>query len=152
MTERTQPKGEYEQSMTIHASADDIFDLVADVRNMPMYLPTTKRAEPQPGDRVLVQGEAEGHPYSADGFLRADRDRHTLEWGADEHNYAGRLEIQPQGQDASTVTVHLSFRQYPGEGHGPSDEDIQEGLVKALQSIENLVTGRGGKVEPNAAT
>jgi hypothetical protein len=152
MTERAQPKGEYEQSMTIHASPDAIFDFVADVHNMPKYLPTTNWAEPQRGERVLVQGEAAGHPYSADGYLRADRDRHTLEWGADEHDYAGRLEIRPQGQNASTVTVHLSFKQYPGGGHGPSDEDIQEGLVKALQSIENLVTGSGGKVEPRAAT
>lgn len=154
MTEQTQLPGEFEQSMTIHAPPDAIFDFVADVRNMPKYLPTTRRAAPEQGDHVRVQGEAAGHPYDADGFLRVDRDRRRMEWGSDEHDYEGRLEITPQGSQASQVTVHLTFRsQLPGAdvAHGPSRADIEEGIRAALESIERQVTGRGGKVEPQTA-
>ena len=68
-------------------------------------------------------------------------------------------------KDASSMTVHLSFSggppggqgEAPGEGSGdeaPNREQIQEGLVKALESIKNFVEeGRsGGKEEPSAAT
>ncbi len=61
------------------------------------------------------------------------------------------------------MTVHLSFSGGPpsSEGddpatseEGPNPEQIQEGLVKALESIKNFVEeGRsGGKEEPSAAT
>lgn len=155
MTEHAQLPTEFEQSMTIHASPDAIFDFVTDVRNMPAYLPTARRAEPQQGDHVRVQGEAAGHPYDADGYIRTDPARYTMEWGADEHDYAGRLHITPEGSGASNVTVRLVFKgQLPGagSGHEPSRADIEAGIRAALQSIENHVTGRGGKTEPPTAT
>jgi uncharacterized protein YndB with AHSA1/START domain len=54
-------KGEYEESLTMRAPADRVFDFIADVRNLPKYLPTTKDAQSQGGERVHVQGEAQGH-------------------------------------------------------------------------------------------
>jgi uncharacterized protein YndB with AHSA1/START domain len=154
MTERKQAAREFEERTIIRAAPDAVFDFVADVRNMPRYLPTTRYAEPQEGDRVRVQGEAAGHGYDADGFLRAHRQRRRLEWGSDEHNYSGHLDVRPHGDDASEVAVHLSFQSYPqgaAHQHGPSDADIREGLRRALRSIEHLVTGTGGKEESGAA-
>ena len=143
---------EFEHSLTVQASGEEVFDFVADVRNMPRYLPTTRSAEPQGRDRVRMQGEAKGHAYDADGYLRQDRQKLRLEWGADERHYSGWLQVKPQG-DASQVTVHLTFREQPGKGgYTASDSDINEGLIKSLESIRNLVEGRGGKVEPAAAT
>lgn len=150
MTQHESIKGQYEESMSIPASAERIFDFVSDVQNLPKYLPTTKRAEPQSEDRVRVQGEVMGHHYDADGFLRADRDTMSLEWGADEHYYAGQLHIMPNGDSASNVTVRLTFRNPPpgaNEHEGPSEADIRDGMRRALQSIENQVTGQGGKDE-----
>lgn len=72
MTQMEQQR-EYVQSMTIHASPDMIFAFVSDVRNLPSYLPTTKEAAPQDGERVWVHGSAHGHEYEADGFLRPNR-------------------------------------------------------------------------------
>jgi uncharacterized protein YndB with AHSA1/START domain len=145
---------EYEHTATINASPDDVFVFVSDVRNLPQYLPTTKSAQPQAGERVRVQGEAQGHQYDSDGYFRADQTSYRLEWGADERYYSGWLTIN--GQDsASEVTVHLSLRGTPpgaDESERPSDEAIQEGLEASLRSIQNIVEGKGGKVEPSAAT
>ena len=155
---------EFEHSTTIDASPDEVYAFMSKVENLPKYLPTTHAAQPQPGERVRVQGEAQGHPYDADGYFRQDRAAHRIEWGADEQYYSGWLQVEEQSS-GSSMTVHLSFSGGPPAGageapgdasgdEGPSSEQIQEGLVTALESIKNFVEeGRsGGKVEPSAAT
>lgn len=154
---------EFDHSTTINASPDEVYAFMSQVENLPKYLPTTHAAQPQEGERVRVQGEAQGHEYDADGFFRKDEANHRIEWGADEQYYSGHLEVTGQG-DGSSMSVHLSFSGGPpaGEGDAPNDdsseapnrEQIQEGLVKALESIKNFVEkGRsGGKEEPSAAT
>lgn len=153
---------EYEDSLVVEAAPEAVFDFVSDIRNMPQYLPTTHHAEPQGGgERVRVQGEASGHPYDSDGWLRVDRTEFRMEWGSDGENlYTGWLEID-EGTDAESclVTVHLSFQPKPNQSErmaeqagGDRDLAIQRGLEAALQSIKNLCEGRGGKVEPPQAT
>ncbi|CAA9506731.1 MAG: hypothetical protein AVDCRST_MAG62-277 [uncultured Sphingomonas sp.] len=58
------PRGEYEDSVTVDADASAVFDFVSDVRNLPKYLPTTKDAQTQGEGRVRVQGEAQGNRYN----------------------------------------------------------------------------------------
>ncbi len=151
---------EYEHSLSVQASPDAVFRFVSDIRNLPRYLPTTHQAEAQGEGRVRVRGEAGGHAYDSDGYFRADATKHRLEWGSDgENNYSGWLQIE-EGRDggASNVTVHLSFAPRPDlaqrmdEQTGDHDRTIQQGLEAALLSIQNQVEGRGGKVEPEAAT
>ena len=146
---------EFEHSTTIAASPDEVYAFMSKVENLPKYLPTTHAAQPQEGERVRVQGEAQGHKYDSDGYLRRDPQAKRLEWGADEGYYSGWLQVSEAGAGASAVTVHISLRDKPpgaDQSGGPSDEQINEGLLKGLQSIQNHVEGRGGKVEPSAAT
>ena len=105
--------GEYEQTMTMRASPEQVLDFVADIGNMPSYLPTTKSAQPQGADRVRVQGEAMGHKYDSDGYLRRDAGANRLEWGADEGYYSGWLEARDGGDGGAQVTVHISLRGAP---------------------------------------
>ncbi len=147
--------GEFESSLTIQATPDAIFDFVADIGNLPKYLPTTHNAQSQGNDRVRVQGEANEHKYDADGYLRPDAAKKRLEWGADEGYYSGWLQIENVSDTASQVTVHISLRGNPpgsDPNQKPPDGKIQEGLHTALASIQNQVEGQGGKVEPSAAT
>ena len=145
---------EFEHSLTMRASADQVFDFIADVRNMPRYLPTTKSAQPQGDDRVRLPGEARGHRYDADGWVRRLADRNRLEWGADEGYYSGWLEAREDGDGQTRVTVHLRIDGAPpgaGEHYAPP-ERVREGLEAGLRSIQQQVEGTGGKVEPSAAT
>ena len=148
------PLGEYEATLRIDASSDEVFAFVSDVRNLPKYLPTTKDAQSQGTDRVRVQGEADGHRYDSDGYLRPDAEAKRLEWGADEGYYSGWMQMTGDG-DRSEVTVHISLRRKPpgaSDDGGPSRSEAQEGLQKGLESIKNHVEGHGGKEEPAAAT
>lgn len=152
---------EYSGTHRIQAPADQVFEYVSDVRNLPKYLPTTKSAQPQGEDRVQVQGEAQGHQYNADGYFRKDEAGHRLEWGSDgEINYSGTLEVRDAGGGASEVTVKLRFEPSPRQAvnnnqaqadHAPNDQQIQDGINAALQSIQNTIEGQGGKVEPASA-
>lgn len=146
--------GEYESVMTMQASPQDVFDFVADIGNMPKYMPTTKSAQSQGEDRVRVQGEANHRSYDSDGYLRRDADNTRLDWGADEGYYSGWMQVEPQGS-GSKVTVHISLRGTPpgaDPNQAPPSGQIQEGLDKALQSIQNHVEGKGGKEESSAET
>lgn len=138
--------GEFDESMTIDAPAERVFDFVSDVQNLPKYLPTTRNAMMQQGDRVRVQGRVVGQDYDSDGYLRKDREHMRLEWGADERYYKGHLEVKPRGERASEVRVHLSFRG-GGTGPGPTADEVRHGIRDALQSIQNEVTGRAGTQE-----
>jgi uncharacterized protein YndB with AHSA1/START domain len=148
---------EYEHTQTMLASPDEVFAFVSDVRNLPRYLPTTKSAQPQDEGRVRVQGEANGRPYDSDGYFRADPMARRLEWGADEPGrYSGWLAVSGE-QSASEVTVHLSFGPASDlperiDENSPGERPIQQGLEASLASIQNLVEGQGGNVEPPAAT
>ena len=155
---------EFEHTTSIDASADRVWSFVSDVSNLPKYLPTTHSAEPQQGERVRVQGEAQGHDYDSDGYFKQDKENYRLEWGADEDYYKGWLELKEDG-NSSDMTVHLTFTGAPphGEGDPPGDntserapdrDDIQEGLVSALESIKNFVEGDrpDTKDESRAAT
>ena len=136
----------------MEASPDAVYDFVADIRNFPKYMPTTKSAQSQGEGRVRVQGEAHGHKYDGDGYLRRNSDTNRMEWGADEGYYNGWLEAKPEG-DSSMVTVQISFRGAPpgsDPDNAPPPEEVDDALKKALESIRNFVQGEGGKVKPEA--
>ncbi len=148
----------FEQSQTVGAAPDAVFAFVSDVRNLPKYMPTTHSAEPQEGERVRVKGEAQGHAYDSDGYFRVDKSARRMEWGSDgEMNYSGWLRVEEAGSDASQVTVHISMSPPPEmvdamKEQGGHDKVVNDGIQKSLQSIANIMEGKGGKVEPEAAT
>ncbi len=145
---------DFESSLSMSASPEQVFDFIADISNLPKYLPTTKAAQSQGEGRVRVQGEANGHSYDGDGYLRPDKGALRMEWGADEGYYNGWMQVEPNG-DGSKITVHIAFKGTPpgrSEEDAPPPEQVQEGLDKSLKSIQNFVEGKGGKEEPSAAT
>lgn len=147
---------EFEHSMPIDASPDEVYAFVAKVENLPRYLPTTRGVQPQQGERVRVQGKAQGRAYDADSFFLLDRDHYRVEWGVNKGYYAGWLQVNGQG-DYSTITVHLLFSDIPPTEQGdeaPDEAQIHKAMVGALESIKNFVEQghNGGKEESNAGT
>ena len=137
---------QYKQSIRIPASPDTVFDFVADVRNLSLYLPEMHKVQRQSNEQVRVQGEAEGQPFASEGFLHADRANYRLEWGAEEQGYSGHLKIQPQ-DDQSLVTVHLHIDQNAVSAEQPSDDELQQSLVDALEMLRSEITGEGEVTE-----
>jgi hypothetical protein len=147
---------EYERSRLVQASPDDVFAFVADAGNLAAFLPTVDAVEAQAEDRVLVRGETRGNDYEDDGWFRVDENRRRLEWGAAERDYSGWLTVS--GEDGgSQVVAHLSLPPHVTESGRPitgelddGSDPIEQSLEAALDSLRNLMEGRGGKEEPAA--
>lgn len=144
---------EYEHATTVQASPETVFAFVSDVHNLPRYLPTVHNAMPAAGGKVRVQGEAQGHPYDDDGYLRVDQASRRMEWGSDgEDDYSGWLTVTGDDAMRATVTVHLAFGEQTGdEQQIPNqDERIERGLREALDAIRQEVEQQGGSMERSA--
>ncbi|MBV9735967.1 MAG: SRPBCC family protein [Acidisphaera sp.] len=142
---------DYTDSIDVHAPADAVFRFVSDVKNLPRYLPTVHQAKAQGGERVALDGEANGHPYHSDGWFKAEPDARRLRWGSDgENDYSGQLEVAAAG-NASKVTCTLRFSPKPEVAQqmqrlqGGRDAAIRDGLKASLVSIKQLCEGTGGK-------
>lgn len=137
---------DYQHSITVNASAEDTFRFVSDLDNLPQYLPTVERVQRIGGDRIQTEGNAHGHRYNQDGRFHADYTAKRMEWGSDgDKDYRGWLQVSGD-QATCTVTVSLHFGEGAGAGNDPGQR-IHDGLVHTLQSIQNIMEGKGGKVD-----
>ena len=144
---------DFNSSVSVNASPEDVFAFVSDVSNLPKYLPTVKNVHTLDGDRIAVQGRAGDDTYNQDGFFRASGGN-RLEWGSDgDKDYHGAMDIS--GDDGmTTVSVMLHLNPPPqdaGQIEENAGEDwksqMQEGVERCLQSIKNHLEGTGGKDE-----
>lgn len=147
---------EYERSRLVQASPDDVFAFVSDVGNLATFVPTVSAVEPREGERVRIRGTIHDRTFVDEGWFHVEEGRRRVEWGTDEHDYAGWLSVA--GDNGGTqVVAHLSLAPYvtpsgaPISGELPQGSDmIDESLEAALDSLRNLLEGRGGKEEPAA--
>lgn len=157
--ETTVSTTEFEQSITVAAPADDIFDFVSDVKNVPQYLPTVKNAQPQQGERIRTQGQVGDRSYDSDGHFQVDKQARRLDWGSDgENDYSGWLEVQSESGSQSLVLVHIHYAPKPevvqrmverSPDHS-FESAMNEGISKTLESIKSICESKGGKKEIEA--
>lgn len=149
---------EYQQRNTIYRSADEVFDWLSRVENLPHYLPPVKEAwlegpaaAGKPGQRVKMNVEVPGlYDTEGEGYFHADEEARRLEWGAEfSRDYSGWLTVEESAEKECVVTAHLSFgpRSVEGEVQEESGRDrdpMAEGVSNTLESIRRqLEEGRG---------
>ena len=144
---------DYERTTTIDAPAEDLFEYLSKVENLPNYMDRMTSAKNLPGDEVEVEakvepqdvGGADGgeRTVGGDAWFTIDADHMKLAWGAEgPHDYKGELEVTPDGA-ASRVTVRL---------HTTHDaEGIDDGIEQTLANIQRI-TGSDGGLNPGAST
>lgn len=146
---------DFNGSLTVAAPPSAVFDFVSKVGNLPQYLPTVKQAESAGPDRIRVTSVIEDESRTQDGFFRVATPGRRLEWGSDgDKDYHGSMDLAEAGQGQTNVTVQLHLNPPPqkaGEIEQRSGESfesqMQEGVERCLQSIKNIVEGKGGKSE-----
>jgi uncharacterized membrane protein len=146
---------DYERSTTVDAPADDLFEYLSKVENLPQYFDRMTSARNLPGDEVEVEAKVEpGDAGSSEGdaertvageaWFRIDADHRTLTWGSEgPHDYHGALEVTPSGEAASTVTVRLHTTDQA--------EGIEDGIDETLANIQRIA-GTSGELNPGAGT
>ncbi len=144
---------DYERSTIVDAPADELFEYLSKVENLPTYFDRLTSARNLPGDEVEVEATTEpgdagagepGRTVGGDAWFRIDADSKTLTWGSEgPHDYKGQLQVTPAGDAASTVTVTLHTT-HQAEG-------IEDGIEQTLANIANLA-GSDGRLNAGAGT
>ncbi len=144
---------DYERTTTIDAPAEDLFEYLSKVENLPNYMDRMTSAKNLPGDEVAVEAKVEPQDVGGsdggertvggDAWFTIDADHMKLAWGAEgPHDYSGELEVTPDGA-ASQVTVRLhTTHDAPG---------IDDGIEQTLANIARIA-GTEGALNPGTST
>ncbi|WP_327676670.1 SRPBCC family protein [Streptomyces sp. NBC_00467] len=131
--------GDYDNAITVSVPPSRLFAYLADVENLPRYMPRLTAAHPHHGDRVTVTAhiDPEGAPeqdVTSEAWIRVLEQGKTLEWGAPgPHEYHGRLHVgRGESADTSRLSVELHTERTEGD-------EIDEGLREALRGIKAAV-------------
>lgn len=142
---------EYTDQIAVSASPDAVFRFVSNINNLPKYLPTVHEAHSQPNQRVEVDGKANGHAYSSEGWFKVDQSGRSMSWGSDgENDYSGKMTVSGDGS-GSKVECSLRFtptaeiKASMDENQGGPSAAMTDGLRASLASIKDICEGTGGK-------
>jgi carbon monoxide dehydrogenase subunit G len=134
---------EYTGRIEVARSPAEVFAFLADIRNMPSYLPTVRKVGPLGPDRVAVEGEAEGHTYHDEGWLKVEAEAHRMRWGTQEDSdYHGELRVRDAGNGHAEVEVTLNHSPTGAQARrmqersGSVGHDMRRSLQRALGSIK----------------
>jgi len=155
---------DYERSATVDAPADELFEYLSTVENLPAYMDRMTSVRSLPGDEVEVEARLQpadagsdgasddgsgsgsdtgGRTVAGDAWFTIDADTKTLHWGSEgPHDYHGELQVTGDGV-TSTVTVRLHTL-HEAEG-------IDQGIEQTLSNIQRLA-GSEGELNPGAGT
>ncbi|MFE6709908.1 SRPBCC family protein [Streptomyces sp. NPDC057695] len=131
--------GNYDKAITVAISPERLFSYLADVQNLPRYMPRLTSARPHDGDHVTVTAHIEppGAPeqdVTSDAWIHVLEEGKSLEWGAPgPHDYRGRLHVSPGADpEHSRLTVELHTERTEGD-------QVDDGLQEALRGIKHAV-------------
>jgi hypothetical protein len=121
---------DYEQTGTVTADPDTLFDYLADVEHLPDFLPVVTEAEQVGPERAVVTTDIHGDEHEAEGWLRVDGLERRMEWGTPEAGYHGWLQVDHTEQPGhSVVTIHVTQSR---------ESDADDDLLEALDNIRRL--------------
>ena len=119
---------EHEHTQHVAAAPDLVFAALADVSNLPRYVPQVTAAEPIEGDRIRVQARYEGHTQEGEAWFRTDEGRRRIEWGAPGGDYRGWIEVD-EDERGSRLTLFLAT------SHGDAPDSEVMGTLDAIRRL-----------------
>ena len=143
------PMGDYTGRITINRPAEEAFGFLADVANMPRYLPSVREARAEAPGRILLLGEAEGRAWQAEGWIEIDAQRRQMRWGSDSLvYYKGELQVTGEG-DRCQIELGLHLVPLPhvaqrmAQQAGSVEAGLKQALERTMESIRQAVEGGG---------
>ena len=119
---------DHEHTEHIAASPDAVYAAIADVRNLPRFVPQITGARESGDDLVEIDARYHGHEQHGEAGFHTNAERRRIEWDTPS-GYHGWMQVDGDG-DASRLTLFLSTR------HGAEhDHDV----AATLDAIRMLV-------------
>ena len=120
---------QHEHTEHVAAPADAVYAAIADLSNLPRFVPQMTAARRAAGDRVEVDARYDGHEQHGEASFRADAGERRIEWSAPS-GYHGWMKVDADG-DGSRLTLFLETR------HGTErDHDISATLDAIRMLVE----------------
>jgi uncharacterized protein YndB with AHSA1/START domain len=131
---------EFEAERRMAATADRVFEVVADLDRVDEWVPDGIRVRPTPDGEVAASLDGRGSVVS--GLVRVRPEQLRLEWGSrDSPDYAGWLQVMHADDGHCSVLLHLSFLGDQPEAHaGAAAQALRTRLDDGLARLERLVT------------
>lgn len=131
--------GDYDNWISVVVPPSRLFAYLADVKNLPAYLPRLKSVRPVEGDRVSVTAHIDPpdgpeRDVTSEAWVRVVEEGKSLEWGAPgPDDYQGRLHVMA-GDDESSSRLVIELHTERSEG-----APVDEGLTEALRGVKEAV-------------
>ncbi len=120
---------QYERSEHVAATPDRVYDVLANQQNLVHFVPQLRSLHRTDGDTVEVEARYDGHSQHGEAWLHTDAGRRRVEWGVQNSEYRGSLEVGPDG-DGSTLTLQLTT---------VHDGDFESDVAGTLDAIRRLL-------------
>ena len=119
---------EHQHTEYVAASPENVFDALADLGNLPRYVPQLTAAERLEGDRISVEARYEGHTQKGEAWFKTDPAERKIEWGAPGSDYHGSIQIGAEG-DGTLLSLSLSTT------HGDAPDSDVMGTLDAIRRL-----------------
>jgi uncharacterized protein YndB with AHSA1/START domain len=123
---------QHEHTEHVAAPPEAVYAAIADVRNLPRFVPQMTAARPLGDDRVEIDARYQGHEQHGEASFHADDGERRIEWSAPS-GYRGWMKVDPD-DGGSRLTLFLETR------HGAErDHDIAATLDAIRMLVESEV-------------
>ncbi|MBK1661864.1 SRPBCC family protein [Paracraurococcus ruber] len=138
--------GEYTGRIEIARPPAEVFGFLADLRNMPRYLPTVTHVGPRgrhaDHDDIAVEGRAQDHAYRDEGWLKAEPEQRRMRWGSHtQDGYQGSI-VVTEAAGGAAVELRLGIDPKPEvaarlqRDHGSVENGMRLALARTLGAIK----------------
>ncbi|MBX5469198.1 MAG: SRPBCC family protein [Thermoleophilaceae bacterium] len=124
---------EHEHTQHVAAPPDRVFDVLADVDNLPHYFPQVTAARRTGGDKVTIEARYDGETKHGEAWFHTDESARRIEWGSPGSDYRGWLEVSPDA-DGSRLTLFLTT------AHGDASDSEVMGTLDAIRRLVEAAT------------
>jgi uncharacterized membrane protein len=123
---------QHEHTEHVAAPADAVYAAIADLGNLPRFVPQLTAVRAAEGDQIEVDARYEGREQHGEATFHADAGERRIEWSAPS-GYHGWMKVDPDG-DGSRLTLFLETR------HGAArDHDVSATLDAVRMLVESEV-------------
>ncbi len=107
---------EHEHTEHVAASPDQVFAALADIGNLPKYVPQVTAVQPGDGESLTIEARYDGHTQRGEAWFRTDASDRRIEWGAPGGEYHGWIRVNPEA-DGSRLTLYLATSRGDASDH-----------------------------------
>lgn len=119
---------QHEHTEHVAAAPDAVFRAIADVDNLPRFVPQMTQVESAGDGQVAVDARYDGRDQHGEARFERDEGQRRIAWSADS-GYHGWMQVDPDG-DGSRLTLFLETKH---------DGEREADISSTLDAIRMLV-------------